>query len=444
MNLQGQQVVVCGAGLSGRSAAQLARRRGADVTILDQGTGAGLESALESLGGEGIQWICGKEAAGFSGASFDLAVLSPGIPPDADWIVRLTSGGLPLIGEIELAATCWSKPIYVVTGTNGKTTTTGLTAHLLSRTGTRCVPSGNYGRPFSDVALEEGNHDCAVVEVSSFQMETIRDFHPRITVWLNFAPDHMDRYATVEEYHAAKTGVFRNQTGDDWAVVNALNGPEIDLAARRMTFSSFTADADFTLDGESIRFEGQEVATLGETRLIGRHNAENMMAALATLHLHGTSLENARSHLGSFQPPRHRCELVAEEGGVVFINDSKATNLHALVSSLRSQTRPVVLILGGKEKGLDYSPLLDWLGEVRLCVAIGEIRPHLIELVGDRVPSAGADNLEEAVALARASARHGDAVLFSPGTSSFDMFSNYEQRGDAFCQAVLSNLQTSK
>lgn len=435
-------VVIAGAGVSGRSAAALALARGAAVILVDSAADEGaLRRRLRPLEERGVACRLGPEALAFDEPA-DLLVLSPGVPTDSELVRRLQKAtGAPLMGEIEFASRFWDRPVFGITGTNGKTTSTGLTAHIMNHCGVRCVAAGNYGRPFCDVVLEKESFDCVALELSSFQLETIESFHPGISVWLNFAPDHMDRYRSVEEYRRAKQALFRNQTEDDWAIINAVEGPGIALRPRTLTLSSSTGDADFTLRGDAVCFAGEEVCRMPESNLRGKHNAENIMAAFAVGHAHGLSFADMRRGLGGFHPHPHRCELVGEGHGVEFINDSKATNHHALRSSLRAQTRPVILIAGGKDKGLPCDELRPLLGPgVTRVIAIGEIRHALESVCRGAVAFDKAETLEEAVRLAFAAASPGDTVLFSPGTSSFDMFTNYEERGNAFRNLVQNQL----
>ena len=323
-----------------------------------------------------------------------------------------------------------------ITGTNGKTTTTSLVEKILLRAGKTAVACGNYGVPVAEILLRDSVPDVLALEVSSFQLETIRDFHPDVAVWLNFAPDHMDRYKSVEDYHRAKLHIFDNQTEKDLAVVRS--GERLPhLKASVLTFSPEDPAADLYYREPLILEGGASLLNLEETALNQRHNAENAMAAvLACRHL-GIPAETAAEVLKEFAPPGHRCETVRTLDGVLWLNDSKATNLHALETALKSQHSPVILIAGGKDKGLDYVPLRPMLKEkVRACVVFGQIADQLQHAFSPAVPTEKAADVEACVEKARSLARQGDTVLFSPGTSSFDMFTGYVQRGQAFRDAV--------
>lgn len=434
----GQTHAILGMGTSGMAAARLAGHLGATVVLLDDGDPAKTAAAAGRAAAEGFAVVTGPEAL-TCGRSFDLAILSPGIDPSWPLAQSVSSQGVPCLSEIEFAFQQTEVPVIAITGTNGKTTTTGLTAHLLEACGRRTVPCGNYGTALAEVVLAGEPLDVLTVEVSSFQLELIQHFRPRVAVWMNFAADHLDRHPSLEAYHRAKLRIFERQTPSDTAVVNGA-GTYPPLAARNVTFSAWMEDTGWTFDNGYICCRKRPVLALADTKLRGRHNAENIMAALAAVTAFGVPLDEATAHVASFVPPRHRCEVVATVHGREFLNDSKATNIHAMESALRGQDRPVVLIAGGKEKGLDYGPVLPLIREKTTDVfTIGEIGPALA------VTWPGAvfcQDLEEAVRRAYAAAAPGQSVLFAPGTSSFDRFTGYGHRGDVFCQIVHQLLPT--
>ncbi len=441
MTLTGQTIAVGGAGRSGLAAARLACAQGARVTLLDTGAPEKLAPVRKKL--PEAEMLFGEDALAWRGHP-DRFVISPGIDLKSPLMRPWVASEVPIVGEIEFAFAHWGRPVIGITGTNGKTTTTELTTHLLEAAGQPAVAGGNYGKPFAEIVLEDGGWEVAVLELSSFQLETIEHFRPDISVWMNFAPDHMDRYETVEEYRQAKRALYRNQTATDWAVINAANGPDIDLIPQTLTFSAFEEEADFTFEGGQIVFRGEVMADLRETQLAGRHNAENLMAALAVGTVRQLSPATMRAATGSYSPPRHRCERVGETRGITILNDSKATNVHALESSLRALDGEIVLIAGGKQKGLDYTSLRPWLAD-KVChlVALGEIRQELATLAEGLCPSTLAESLDAAVEAAFTHARPAQTILFSPGTSSFDMFTGYEQRGDVFRDLVKQHLATT-
>jgi UDP-N-acetylmuramoylalanine--D-glutamate ligase len=434
----GQHAAVLGLGRSGVAAARLLLDAGARVTVLDSGDPASRQAAAELLSSRGARVVLGNDALRCA-QEFDFAVLSPGIDPAVPLARRPVEAGIPLLGEIELACRHCRCPIVAVTGTNGKTTTTGLIAALLSAAGLSVEACGNIGLPFSEVAARSAALDAVVVEVSSFQLETTETFRPRVAVWTNFSANHLDRYPDVASYRAAKLRIFERQTADDFAVVNAREELPF-LRARRVTFTAARAvEADFTLDAAGvIRHGGEAVIALPETRLRGPHNAENLMAALGAGLSLGVDLAAMLPGARTFTAPPHRCEFVAEIDGVTWINDSKSTNLDALEQALRGPEGGIVLIAGGKDKGFAFAPLAGLVGaRVHDAVLLGELREAIARDWAGAVPCHPVDSLGAAVAQARRLARPGDTVLFSPGTSSFDMFRDYEERGDCFKQLTL-------
>ncbi len=311
---------------------------------------------------------------------------------------------------------------------------------MLTQAGVATVAGGNIGRPFSEIVRQgTDEYDLITLEVSSFQLERIRQFRPAISVWLNLAPDHLDRYTDTLEYRASKLRIFENQTLEDYAVVNFRdNLPS--LAARRLTFSAYQVGGDLDLRDDVIHYKGSPLLDQRQTKLRGKHNAENLMAALGVGLAHGLTPAQMSPGLCAYRPAPHRCEIVRELGGVIYINDSKSTNIDALEKAILAidERSPIVLVAGGKDKGFSYESVLSLVkARARWVVLIGEMAGRIAELWGPSVPCEGAETLEQAVRIAWGIARPGDTVLFSPGTSSFDMFKNYADRGDRFRQYVL-------
>lgn len=424
--------MILGAGRSGRAAAALARCEGAEVHVHD---------AVARIDGMPDGAVLHPDANEESGraTTCDLLVISPGIDTYGPLVAAYSAGAGEVLGEIEFASRYFEGRIVGITGTNGKTTTTELVERILRAGGYDAAACGNYGVPFCEVVLRDPVPTAVALELSSFQLETIRGFRPDVAVWLNFAPDHMDRYPTVQAYFAAKFRIFENQTAENTAVIRL--GEDLPaIAARTVTFSTESESADWFSDGRMLKRRGEAILDLeATTRMRGLHNAENAMAAIAACEAIGVPLEAAARALVGYAPPLHRCELVRTLDGVEYLNDSKATNLHALESALRSQTRPVVLIAGGKEKGLDYSPVAPLLAKKAVAaVTYGQIAAPLAEIFATSVPVERVTVLAEAVEAARRLAPRGSTVLLSPGTSSFDQFSGYEQRGDVFRELVLN------
>jgi UDP-N-acetylmuramoylalanine--D-glutamate ligase len=432
LHYKNQNIAVLGAGLSGTAAAFLLKSERANVTVLDSAEEKNLlKTTIDNLRSQGVRVICGP-AADEDSSAYQMAVLSPGIDPVSPLARNFSLRKIDMIGELELGAQFCEIPIIAVTGTNGKTTTTELLAQMLNACGQRTIACGNIGKPLSEVARENEPFNVLTVEVSSFQLETIQTFHPSVSLWLNFAPDHLDRYRSVADYRAAKLRIFENQTEKDAAVINAAESlPKI--RPRKITFSAYTDQADFRLSDGAIVYQNEAVLRLADTKLRGSHNIENLMATLAAGMARGLSFREMVPPLCAYEPRPHRCEFVREVGGVGYINDSKATNLDAVEKALHAQSKPVILIAGGKDKGFTFDPLRSLVKEkVRSTILIGEMAESIRRCWSGAVKSEIANSLADAVERAHAIAKPGEIVLFSPGTSSFDMFKSYAERGDQF------------
>jgi len=432
MNLAGKHIAILGVGRSGRAAAALALREGATVSAWDR-------AGIEAFAGMPAAVAIHPNATEEQGRELisDLLVVSPGIDTYGSYVAAFATRAGEVIGEVELAARFYQGKIIGITGTNGKTTTTELVSRILSNASLGGTACGNYGMPFAEVVMQMNPPAVVSLELSSFQLETIRELHPLVAIWLNFAPDHMDRYPTLESYKAAKLQIFKNQVTEDVAVVRA--GEDLPaLTAKRVTFSTTDETADWFSNGSAILHASETWLDMErDTSLRGTHNAENVMAALAACSMFGITAATMREALAGYSPPPHRCELIRTLDGVEYLNDSKATNLHALESALNSQLRPVVLIAGGKDKGLDYSSVVPLLSQKALAVVtFGQIARSLAELFSSAVATESVATLSDAVAVARSLAPYGSTILFSPGTSSFDQFSGYEQRGNTFRDLV--------
>jgi len=425
-----QHFAILGAGRSGLGAARLARLHGAEVTIFDEGDKAKPVEDFTCVLGQAARDLVVKPG------EFQQVIISPGL--DEHWPLpkKFTDAGVPLVGETEFAFHLTDMPMVAITGTNGKSTCTELIAALFNGCGMKSMPCGNHGVSLSEVVASGVRYDVLALEISSFQLETIRDFRAKASLWLNFAPDHLDRYPDMESYFAAKARVFENVMADDVAIVRA--GESVSSgAAERRTFSAYGDEAGYTYSAGSFYHLGEEIGSASGLKLRGKHNMENVLAALMTGRVFGLEYSSMLKAMESYDPPRHRCELVRTLHDREYINDSKATNLHALEACLRSQERPIVLIAGGKDKELDYTPLRAELnGQVRAMVLIGEIAPQLERIFGDLLPCRCATDMADAVRLATEVSLEGDAIILSPGTSSFDMYTGYAQRGDVFREAV--------
>lgn len=437
-----KSIAVLGLGRSGMAAARLLLLHGARVTVCESGESASLMERAELLRLEGATVLTGVSAEQ-DPTRHELAVLSPGIEETTSLVINVTGKGTPLIGELELAYTLCPCPVVAITGTNGKTTTTELTTRMLQRAGIRTASCGNIGTPLSELLTTGEAWDLLVAEVSSFQLETIQTFRPKVALWLNLSPNHLDRYPSMLAYRAAKLRIFQNQTSEDWAVVPF--GEDLpELAAHTVSFSTHSPKADLTFEGTAISYHGMRLLDLTETQLRGPHNAANLMAAFGCGVALGADLEQMASAIVDYTPPAHRCELIKEREGVRWINDSKATNLDAMEQAIRSVDGELILIAGGKDKGFDFAPIAPLVRErVGFAILIGEMS-HRIARDWEPVPLAIADSLEEAVLLAAEKAGPRSTVLFSPGTSSFDMFRDYIARGEAFRRCVEENTSATR
>jgi UDP-N-acetylmuramoylalanine--D-glutamate ligase len=449
IELKGKDVVVLGLGRSGMAAASLLRRDGARVVVRDESAGDQLQERAMRLRRQGVRVELGNQ---FDRTThFDLAVVSPGIGPERPIVREVLTQNTPLLSELELAYRFCLCPIIAITGTNGKTTTTELIAAMLAGCGKRTTAAGNIGTAFSDAVEGSAGLDAVVLETSSFQLERIEQFRANIAVLLNITPDHLDRYESMEAYATAKSFVFMNQRPEDTAVVSAeametLRRLGIGIKARPIRFSAYNRQADVWLDwfdGETIWCRLPEcrgiLLKMSETNLRGVHNAENVLAALTTGLAMGLPVSQMREAICSYCPQPHRCEYVAEVGGVTYINDSKATNVDAVEKALRSLPGRSVLIAGGRDKGLNFTSLKEVVAEkVKLAVLIGEAQEKIWRAWSKATSCVRASSMEEAVRLAASHARRGDTVLLSPACASFDMFENYEHRGEQFKRHVLN------
>jgi UDP-N-acetylmuramoylalanine--D-glutamate ligase len=434
-----RDVLVVGLGVSGEAAARFLVEQGARVAATDAADGdrlRALKTELERLGAR-VE-IGGHTAACLDGV--ELVVLSPGVPPSALPVRLADERGVPVISEIELAYRQCRARIAAVTGTNGKTTVTHLVERLLTAGGIESITAGNIGDPLVERVAAIGPDGVLAVEVSSFQLERIERFRPSTAVLLNITPDHMDRYASLDEYARAKMRLFENQTPDDTAVVHESvvqmgHSPE----GPRLIVYGDGPGCDVRLDGETVasNASGRRYDLRGVWRLPGRFNAHNAMAALAVAETFGVGPEAILNGLRAFRGLPHRLELVDEQCGVRYINDSKGTNVDAVEKALDAIQSPVVLIAGGLDKDLDFEPLRPKVRAwVKKLVLIGKAAPKLARTFAATTDCVRAGSLDEAVQLARSSARPGDTVLLSPGCASFDMFRDYADRGDQFKACV--------
>ena len=450
MDFTGKRVLVVGTGVSGIAAIRLLAAKGAKPVVLEGNEKADREQVVSRIpGGIGYDLIIGNLPEEVMD-TLDLAVLSPGVPTDLPFVIKLQDKKIPVWGEIELAYACGSGRLAAITGTNGKTTTTALTGAILREYYDSVFVVGNIGLPYTEYALEMKDSSVTVAEVSSFQLETIHTFQPEVSAILNITPDHLNRHHTMEAYIRAKMNIAKNQTPEDICVLNYEDEETRKMAdefqASVLFFSSkHKLEQGIYLDGEDIVYkpekekEGTVICKTGELQILGVHNYENVMAAVAMAAAYGVDLDVIRKSVLAFKGVEHRIEYVAEKNGVVYYNDSKGTNPDAAIKGIQAMNRPTILIGGGYDKQSDFH---EWIqsfdGKVRYLVLIGATK----EQIQKEAAECGfhdcilKDTFEEALDTCVELARPGDAVLLSPACASWGMFPNYEVRGEEFKKYV--------
>src|SRR5258708_5337617 len=452
MDLNGKRVLVVGLGKSGVASALFLKAHGARVTVSDTKSGDELHNEIPVLLDHGIT----VETGGHGERTFrgqDLIVVSPGVPIDAAPLAQARALGEKVIGEIELAAQFLPGPIVAITGSNGKTTTTTLTCEIMTAAGFPVLVGGNIGTPAISLAEQAKPETVIVLEVSSFQLETIQTFRPKVAVVLNVTPDHLDRHRTLEAYVDAKARIFENQQVDDFAVMNADDPTCVAMASRTQAqvfwFSrqKEVKQGAWVRDGNILFRDGatqHEIMQVSEIPLKGAHNLENVLAAVCAGALMGCAPEKIRQAVRDFKAVEHRLEFVATIRGVDYYNDSKATNVDATIKALESFPANIHLILGGKDKGSDYTVLNDLLRQrVKRVYTIGAAAAK-IESQIKNVEVVHAEALENALRKANALAESGDVVLLAPACASFDQFKSYEHRGRVFKEIVRGLAETGE
>lgn len=452
MEYNGKKALVCGMARSGIAAAKLLNRLGARVTLQDMKKREEISADVLALEGEGIVLYTGANPDEIACAQ-DLIVLSPGIPCDLPFIAAAEEAGIEVISEVELAYRLTPCPITAITGTNGKTTTTTLTGEIMKTAYSGTAVVGNIGIPYSEEVGRLTEKDWVVAEISSFQMEKAKEFHPHISAVLNITPDHLNRHKTMDVYIAMKERVFAKQNAADFCILN--HGDETcrkmaDKTAAKVFFfdSSETLAEGIYLDGDAIEVRwgaiNETLIHVDELQILGVHNYENVMAAAAMGICAGIALDTIRTVLKGFAGVAHRIEYVATVDGVDYYNDSKGTNVDASIRAVLAMKKPIVLIGGGYDKGSSFD---EWTklfpGRVKHLVLIGVTAPKVrasAEKFGFTAIS-DCETFEEAVDLCREKAEDGDCVLLSPACASWGMFDNYEQRGDMFKEQVRGYLK---
>lgn len=443
------KALIIGMAKSGVASAELLAKQGYEVIINDRKKEEDFKGELNCLKELGLEWRLGEDPVALL-SGVDLLVLSPAVPIGCAAANKAREMGIEVIGEIELGYRYSKADFVAITGTNGKTTTTALTGQVFSDGGFHTFTVGNIGLPIAQKALETVTGDIMVAEVAGFQLESTKNFHPKVCAFLNMTEDHLDRFGTMEAYIASKLHIFKNQTPNDFAILNyddkIVRNFNQKTKAKVLYFSRLqeVENGIFVRDGKIIfRMDGRETAVCdaGEVRIRGAHNLENAMAAVGAGMCMGIPAQSIRKTLMEFPGVEHRIEFVREWNGVRFFNDSKATNPDSTIKAVEAMDRPTILMLGGYEKKSDFMPLFEAFNEyIKGIVALGFTKQRIV----DTAKRAGfenirvADTFEEAIEKAYEMAGGGYNVLFSPASASYDMFDNFEQRGEVFKQIVNS------
>ncbi len=444
MEVKGKNVLIIGLGKSGASCAKFLKDRGAFVTITDKAGYDKVSEYAKKMEKLGINLDLGEHNPEvFEKAN--LIIISPGVPHTIEPVVKAKNRGVKIMGEMELASRFIKEPVIAITGTNGKTTSTTLMGEMLKASGFKVFVGGNIGTPLIQYLNSGEKADKIVLEVSSFQLDTIQKFRPHIAVLLNISPDHLDRYSGFESYAKSKIKIFQNQRNSDFAILNFKDSftkkIEASIKSRKLFFNcpENGCKGAKVKDGQLFFTHTKEHIRLDSVKIPGDHNLENIAAASLGAICAGASIAGIKQAMKNFTGLAHRLEYAGESGGVRYYNDSKATNTDAALKAIESFDSPVILIMGGKSKGDDYSILSGVVKKrVKNLILMGESAGLIDEKLGS-LPLAGtftAGNMEDAVYLAAKKAEPGDVVLLAPACSSFDMFDNYAQRGEAFKKAV--------
>lgn len=442
-----QKVLVFGSGISGIGASRLLEEIGAEVILYDGNADLQAEEIRSRIGADSkVQVLLGELPEAIMD-TLDMVVMSPGVPTDLPVVCRMREKGILISGEIELAYTYGKGDVLAITGTNGKTTTTALLGEIMKAHQDHVYVVGNIGNPFTTVALQMEKDSVAVAEISSFQLETIHTFHPKVSSILNITPDHLNRHHTMEAYIKAKEDIGKNQTGKERIVLNyedeVLRAFGKETQADAFYFSSQrTLERGIYLENGNMIYQDGEpmvVCHVSQLQLLGTHNYENVMAAVAMAAAYGVPMETIREVILSFKGVEHRIEFVAEKNGVAYYNDSKGTNPDAAIKGICAMERPTVLIGGGYDKASTYDEWIDsFQGKVKKLVLLGATKEKIAETARAHgfTEIAFADTFEDAFAICVQTAEPGDAVLLSPACASWGMFRNYEERGDKFKELV--------
>lgn len=440
MDLRGKRCLVVGLGSSGVSVIRFLQKEKAKISVSESRTADELKEAINNLNKNEIEFEFGGHTRDFFQKA-DLIIISPGIPYDIEPLNAARKKGIPIIGEMELASIFLKTPILAVTGTNGKSTTVSLLHKILLAGGKKSFLGGNIGKPLIDLVLSGEKMDYAVVEVSSFQLETTGEFHPRIAACLNVTADHLDRHPTFEEYLRFKKRIYLKMDKEDLLILNGDDEYTKNFAKetriRRQFFSRNRSEKNgCVITGEGIEFVGSggsEKISFAKMKLTGAHNQENVAAASLMAKAVGIPVNIIQKTTDEFQGLPHRMEFVRELNGVKYYNDSKGTNVGSTIKSVESFNSPLILLAGGKDKGTDLSPLNSLLKErVKVLILFGEAKERMRKAWSSLTKTIVVNTLSEGVKKSRTEAKDGDIVLFSPACSSFDQFKDYKHRGECF------------
>mgnify|MGYP004620805519 FL=1 len=450
MEVKNKKVLVFGLGISGIGAGKILEEHGADVVLYDGNQKLTEEKVRKQLGEDSNARIVIGEFPEEILENLDMTVLSPGVPTDLPVIEKMRKQGVTVIGEVELAYQYGKGDVLAITGTNGKTTTTTLLGEIMKNYQDNVYVVGNIGTPYTTAASLMTDDTITVAEMSSFQLESIVDFRPRVSAILNFTPDHLNRHHTMEAYVNAKKNIAKNQTEDDYCILNYEDeltrefGKEVKAKVLYFSSQRKLEEGIYLEDGNIIYHYGnvsEKICHVDELQILGTHNHENVMAACAMAAVYGVPVEKIRESVKAFKGVEHRIEYVTEKDGVAYYNDSKGTNPDAAIKGIQAMNRPTVLIGGGYDKGSEYT---EWInsfdGKVKKLILIGDTK----EKIAEDARKCGftdyefADTFEEAVLTAAKIAESGEAVLLSPACASWDMFPSYEVRGEKFKEIVKS------
>jgi len=440
MGTENKNYLVVGLGKTGMATLTFLNQRGLNARGTDSSTRSSFKNnEIESLTASGIEIEFGSHSDSYLDWADEL-IISPGVSVNTPYLVKAKKLNKKIVSEIEFATNFINTPIIAITGSNGKTTTTTLISEILKNSGLKIFTGGNIGTPLITIVENADEYDFIVLETSSFQLQTTDKFRPFIAVFLNISPNHLDHHSDFEEYFQSKTNIFKNQTPDDWAIINSgnelINNYSEKIKSKIVSFGNISGHENIVLNGSTAEFRN-EFYDLSEMKLIGSHNLDNAMCAISATTIAGCEKDIIENTILNFNPLPHRIEYIGKHRGVDVYNDSKSTSPGATLKALDSISPPIILLAGGKDKGTDYKVLTEPLNKrVKHLVLFGEAKKRMNQQLGMSVSTTIVDSLEEAVEKAFSNSSEDDSILLSPACSSFDMFSSYEERGEVFKKIV--------